>query len=753
MNHIYVKVFDEYKTTLNGKIITFPYNKVQALFYYLIVKKNTSRDELSELLWPNMEENSAKKNLRNALYKLKESFKKEDILYFKNNSTISLNPNINIETDLDKFLNNKLEINAYTGEFLKGYNIKNTESFERWICDTRQHLKSIYLKRLNEKITIEINNKNYIEVEKYCKIIIKNDEFNEEAYKNLIICYKEQGMYVSAIKAYDDISDILNKELSIIPNDEIEKVFSEVLRDMDKRQSKDKNKEFFYGRVKEIKVIEENYKNFIENKISKNILIQGEMGIGKTTLKDKFIQSISSQDIYISEIECYQFENEYVLKPWKKCIIDLIKIVNKNNIELPILTQYMLSKFIPEINVLSSENFSFETSMELLKKDVILDLVGEIIESIGNNKKIIIVFEDIQWMDLVSINLLSSLICNSNQSNIIFLLTCRNEFNSNIDKLLISTNKYNKIEKIELNRFTNQEIKKFIDKAIPNNNIQTETIDKIYVETEGNTFFLTEYLSIINSSKTINIMTLKMQDILKSRFLDMSRDEVKIVEVVSLFDDSAPIVILKELTQIDELEIINIIEKLEKKAILEESSKGSNIYLKFTHRKLREFVHMSLSQVKKNIFHNKVAEIIERSVSNDSEDINLYFKLIYHYENANNIIKCLKYKIKSLNVVLNFIHERFPRIYHDETFYSSLYFDENKATKKLDEIEHILIELKAIEGNYIEIKKLDIYILHIKGRYLIRKGQYCEGVKCIEEMIYIATEINLYDYIIEGYKQ
>ncbi|WP_343348991.1 AAA family ATPase [Terrisporobacter petrolearius] len=753
MNCIYVKLFDNCSTTFNEEIISFPYNKVQALFYYLVVDKTTTRDELCSLLWSDMEENSAKKNLRNALYKLKECFMKEDILYLANNSTISLNSNIKIETDVDKFLGNKFEIDAYTGEFLKGYSVKNADNFERWIYSTREYLKGIYLKRLNERIKLEISKKNYGEIERYCKLIIKNDEFNEEAYKTLMICYKDQGKYVSAIKVYDDVSDILNKELSITPDIEIEKVFREVLNDINKRHNTDKTNAFFYGRAKEIKLIESTYKDFVENKESKSILIQGEMGIGKTRLKDKFIQSISKEDIYISEVNCYQFEDEYSLKPWKKCIIDLVNIAKEDNADFPILLQSILSKFIPEIDEESFENLKLETAINLLKQDVFTDSIGDILKRIGNNKKILIVFEDIQWMDSVSITLLSSLICNLNKDNIMFLLTCRNEFNSSIDKLLISTSKYNKIEKIELNRFSNQDVKSFINKAIPDNNISTEMINKIYLETEGNTFFLTEYLSIINSPKGINIMTSKMQDVLKSRFVDMSNDEKKIVEIVSLFDDVAPISIISQLTQIDEFEIIDIIEELEKKCILEETSKGSKVYLKFTHRKLREFIHRGLSQIRKNILHNKVGKIIEKSIKNDSENINLYFKLIYHYKNANNNIDCLKYKVKSLNVTLNFIHERFPRIYHDDEFYNKLYYDENITTKKLDEIEQELIELKAVEGDCYNTQELEIYVLHIKGRYLIRKGQYFEGLKCIEDMIDMAMEINLNDYIIEGYKQ
>ena len=39
-----------------------------------------------------MEENISRKNLRNALYKLKKSFGEEEVIAFSNKSTITLSP-------------------------------------------------------------------------------------------------------------------------------------------------------------------------------------------------------------------------------------------------------------------------------------------------------------------------------------------------------------------------------------------------------------------------------------------------------------------------------------------------------------------------------------------------------------------------------------------------------------------------------------------------------------------------------------
>ena len=544
-------------------------------------------------------------------------------------------------------------------------------------------------------------------------------------------------------------------ELSIVPDDKTTKVFKEVLDLMNERgYQKEKSEDYFYGRLNELRLMENNYEDFIKNKNAKSILIKGEMGIGKTSLKDRFLQSIEKEKVYIFETNCYQFENEYVLKPWRNVISNLARIISDDKIKIPVLLENIIGGLVPEIssgNLL--ENVKFEETIDLLKYDVIGNIITDILKRISMKKKILLVFEDIQWMDSVSMSLLTSLISYWEDNNIMFLLTCRNEFNPYIDRFFASTRKYDKIKTIDLIRFNTSEVDGFINKALPGYSMSKEMINKIYAETEGNTLFLTEYLNIIKLKKNVNIMTSKVKDVLKSKFIDISEEEKKIVEIASLFHDEVPMFILKELTQKDELQIMDTIEQLEHKFILKEITKENDICFKFTHQKLREFEYMNLSQAKKKILHNRIGELLEKTLKNNIRDVNVYYKLIYHFQNANNNMATIKYRIKSLNVYLNFSHELFPIIYNSNKCYDKLYFSDSKTAKNLTEVENLLSKLKDEEGDLVEVLRLEVCILHIKGRYLIRKGEYDEGIKNIQDMIDKANEIKYTDYAIEGYKQ
>lgn len=754
MNYIYCRMFGNFCVTVNKKEIFLPYSKAQGLFCYLLLNKQDNRDHISELFWADKEEGNAKKNLRNAIYKINKSFNVQ-VLISPQKSVIMLNPDIQIEADVYKFMSEKNEIDVFKGEFLQGFCPKNAENFEIWLLEIRENLKCTYIERLNMKIEKELKNNNYDIIEKYSKLLIKIDEFNENAYIYLLKSYKNQGKYNIAIETYNNVKKLFKDELSITLDDKILNIVNEVIDLMNTRESNKKTDEFFYGRYNELRILQNNYNNFIKNESSKSVFLVGEAGIGKTRLKDKFVEIIDEETTYILETNCFQFEKECILKPWNVILTKLSQIMKNENIKIPTLWENIIEHCFSEFNELDNKEQSIKVleSNYTLKYEVIENIITNILTKIDHKKKIILIFEDIQWIDYGSLMFLSSMILHGH-TNLLCLMTYRNEYNIEIDKFLVSANKHNKILRMDLLRFDNDEVENFIKIGLPKKNFTKEILNKIYSETEGNAFFLTEYINTIKFNSDINIMSSKMQDVMKSRFLDISEVCKNILRISSLFFDEIPLYILQELTGEDELKIIDAIEELENKFILKEINNNNIISFMFTHQKLREFIYINLSLTRRKIFHNKIGFIIEKSLTNNRSDVPIYNKLVYHFSKADNNLSTLKYSIKSLNVYLNFNHELYPILYYkDVNFYNNLYFSNSKTIKSINKIEILLLKVKNDCKDYNEVLKLEIEFLHIKGRYLIREGDYEKGVALINEMIEKANEINDTDYSIEGYKQ
>ncbi|EFI41563.1 AAA family ATPase [Peptoniphilus sp. oral taxon 386] len=751
MSKIYAKLFGVPQILKDGEKVFFPYAKINALIYYILINKVVSRDEIAGLLWPDENEKIAKKNLRNALYQSKKSLDMDFIISPKK-SILVLNDDLNIECDVNLFIEDPIKnSNLYDGDFLQGFFLKEAESYEYWITKMRNLYQDKFTNISYKKIESNIENGIYENVEKDINALTQIDEFDERNFRLLMKFYQKTGRNGKVVETYYDLSKLLQNELGVEPDRETKKIYEESIKQININNSRPKIVDyFFYGRYNEIAKIEDTLKSFSDNKPAKSIFIRGEAGIGKSSLKRKILEN-KEENFIILESFCYQAEENYALRPFGIIIDKMSKVLKEFKIPLPTFWGTTMSKLFPSFDE-SSHDIKLLESKEPLKFDLLTQVIVEAAKKINEKKKLLIVFEDIQWMDQTSLKLLTSVMLHL-KDEAIFILTARKQFNLDVDDLLTSLERYDKIETIELERFNHEESLEFILKSLPDREIQTETLEKIYLETEGNSFFLSEYVNLIKSDDQTDLMTSKMVDAIKSRFLYLSKSEKDLLDIVSFFYDEAPIETICEITGQGEFDIIGLLEELEKRNILTEVVHKNHIGLIFTHTKLREYVYMIQPNSKKKIVHKRIGEILEAKLEQKKKDPYIYSKLVYHYSSAGEDLKALKYKIETLNYYLNFSHELFPILNFSELEQDEkIYISRDKIQDMFEKLSENFAELMNKERSE-ELKTLEVEFFYMKGRYMIRDGNYGEGLDDIRYVIQKAGEIGNRDYVLDGYKQ
>ncbi|SCZ05318.1 AAA family ATPase [Alkaliphilus peptidifermentans] len=754
MSLIQVKLFNTPTVTKDQVKILFPFRKAEALFYYLLCKKEATRDEMVNLLWGETPEETAKKNLRNAMYQIRKIFDM-DIIISPRKSIIMLNPDIQINIDIEAFLKqNKEAIDLYTGEFLQGFSLKDGESFEEWMINTREAYKDMYISLLYNLL----DNKSNLSLEKieyYTKLLINADPFDERAYQILLNQYLVEGVYNKGIDIYNRLAKTLDKEMGIVPDIESQKLFEDLLKARKLKESKinHTSNDFFYGRELELNRLIENHNSFIMGSFNKSIMLIGEAGIGKTVLKDKFFDNIDKNEVFIFSANCYQAEESYFLKPWNSVFMEFANIIKEEAIDIPNVWKNIIAYLFPifDVDVLYNKMTTIE-ELDNMQFKLVEDAVQGLFGKLANKKKIILIFEDMQWMDNMSLLLLKHLLLNNKNKRLIVLGTCRNEYAARIDDFITLMSRYNLMETLMLQRFSENQVEEFINSVMPNQ-LSQELKHKIYEETEGNTFFLVEYLNALKENRNLDEMSVKMQDVIKSRFINLSVNGKKLIDIISVFFDNVSLEILAKALGKDELEVIETIEELQDRYLIKETVVHDEIIYQFTHQKLRDYIYINQSPAKKRLLHNIIGEILEDGLINGKRDITVYSKLIYHFTNSSNLIKALKYKILNTDIYLDFSHELFPII--NESYYikeSSLYLSSQQAIEVINEIETSIKEAKYLRPSE-EFVKLEIAFFHMKGRYLIREGDYESGLRFILRMIETANENLHHEFLLKGYRQ
>lgn len=738
--NIYAKLLGDPQIEFNGKSIVFPYKKAEAIFYYLLVNKKASREKLTSLFWGDFNDKSAKKNLRDALYKVKRAFD-FDIFISPKRAEVLLNPEINFHIDIDEFMKNS-NIKLYRSEFLSGFYIKDCYDFDEWIHSTRAEFKSEYIKVVKRKLKEEMNFVGLSDIEGYANILLKEDPYNEKNYRDIMRLYSFREDYNRSMSVYYKLVDILKNDLDLEPEQSTTSLFKEILELRSDEGISTEPSSKFIGRKSELALLKSNLNKFRNGK-GKSILVTGEAGIGRTDLLDKHLESISTDDLIVLNGKCYAADRDFFLQSWDSIFKQLASVLKKEKINIPKLWSDITSYFFPSFNEgFSPLDIDSIEKIESVKHQVSFDAIIGILNLVASKKPVILIFDDIHWMDSYSFNLLSNIVFKS--SNIIFIATCRESYMNEIEKNIVRLLETECIETITLNRLSLTETEEFINKRNNNLNLTSDDINEIYKKSEGNTLFIIEYLNILKDNKNTLLDSSKVENILKSRLLNLSNLEKKILKISSVFSDRIKLNFLLKYVDADEFDFFDALESLQNKLLLKEVYNENDVYYAFYHSLMKDYIYNNLNKGIAKSLHEKLANYYESNLKNNTKDKYYYSRIIYHYENTENNEKLFEYNIKNLSLYSDMNFELFPSI-HKAVDYENVNMEE--AFEKLDQL------LDKCNDNELGIHKLKMDYYYIKGIYYIRTGEYNQGLAYIESYIKYAEDLNSYNHMLQGYHQ
>lgn len=753
MSKITCRLFGTPQITKDGQPVFLPYAKINALLYYMMVVKVASRDEIAGLLWPDEDASAARKNIRNAIYQAKKSLG-EEIIISPQKTFLHLNEELDIETDVAQFLQDpQSNLDLYTGDFLQGFYLKEAEPYENWVAKMRSTYEEKFVAECYLQAEEDIRNKNYDQVETRIHRLIELDEFDERNFRLLMRFYQETGRNGKVIETYYDLSKLLRRELGIAPDQKTREIYERALEQINFGSKKNvQGASFFYGRYNELALMEKAFHNFQNGREGPSLLIVGEAGTGKSTLKRRVLESADSEHFYVLEAHCYQGEAKWPLRIWSVLARSISELLHREQLIMPALWDGMMSELFPDFSEhLPLDSYVREHGSPQLP--VIAHIMAEALLRLAAEKKVVLALEDIQWMDPDSLQILTAVLLEVDPRKVMMVATCGKEYNRHKEDAVAALKHYHRLITVPLENFNIEACHHFVKEALPGEELKGETLEWIVNESRGNAFFLNEYISLLKKGEELIEMTPSMAELIKGRLLYLTSEEEEAVSLISLFYDEVPLKYLQNLTDMSEERLLILLEGLEHRDILEERASEQGTMILFTHIKLREYVYESQSHQRRRLLHQRIGAMLETLV-NEKKDAKLNAQLVYHYTKSGDYLKALKYQLRTLSMYLSFNHEMFPIL--DDTEQeedTDLYMSRDQIQAMLDNLESALKEYRKNSGQSVEFGLLEVDFFYMKGRYLIRDGDYEEGVNCIMYVIEKARQIGERDFLLEGYKQ
>ena len=739
MSRVKINLLGYPSILLDGEKVNFPYKKVEGFLYYLCVKKSVTREEVICLLWGDEDETTGKKKLRDAIYQVKR-FLDKDILITTGHTEISLNSAYDVEIDWDHIYDKTAPIRS--GVFLEHFFIKNSYEFEEWTEGIREEYRKKISDRARGGLMEAKKDGDISSIQEYSNILIQNDPYNEDLYYEIMSMYAENGNYTMAIRLYYDLQKVFQEDMEMEPSQKVKDLFHRVFNVKEHVKTEGASMEqAFIGRKKELYEIS----GFLEGTMGKKVncvIIEGEEGGGKTSLLECGLKlAAGSQMISLSAI-CYRQGADFFLNPWNDVFQEIKQCIENGMIQEP-LKDNIEEKLGRLLDGSEGEN----GGNGRMTYQAIEQLVVSIFTEISRHSRIVLAFDDIHWMDQMSIQLLNRLLFTIGPEKLLLIGTCGRKYESTVFEAFESLIKRDTLKLLVLQPFTWEETQELLHKYLPELDSDQEKQENIYEATEGNAFFLKELVNLIKEKGYTLEQSPKTTYVIRARLSGISEQEKEVLDCMSVFPEKISVEEIELLlTGWDRLALLKILERLQESFLIKEVLVGWNVYYKFVHRAFQEYIYEKQSIGKKLLYHRILAEYYEAQAEQKFTMLPL---VVYHYSKCHNQVKAYRYQIQYLKAYYTIINENFPVLQMDPSDLDNDFGVMARAEKMLALAEDVI----NLEDDSREIRQMKMEMHYIKGRYDIAMGEYDSGIANIEKSILLSNRMNAHKNLLACYKQ
>jgi predicted ATPase/DNA-binding SARP family transcriptional activator len=295
-----VRLLGKFDVRRGGKSIALPSRPTQSLFAYLILSAGTAhrREKLAGLLWPDSLEETARDNLRHALWRVRKALQSASSARFLRADDLTIGFEPSSEYWFDAAALERLDekasadelitvLSEYQGELLPGF-------YDEWVVLEREHLNSIFEHKMARLMSLLQGEKRWLDILDWGERWIKLGQKPEPAYRALMYAHAAKGDMSKVATTFERCVKSL-KEIGVEPSDQTKELYGRLKAGIEPIETgpvapiKETRKDFpktnlpvpltsFFGRDKEVDQV---LKLMRQNRL---VTLTGSGGVGKTRL-------------------------------------------------------------------------------------------------------------------------------------------------------------------------------------------------------------------------------------------------------------------------------------------------------------------------------------------------------------------------------------------------------------------------------------------------------------------------------------
>jgi tetratricopeptide (TPR) repeat protein/transcriptional regulator with XRE-family HTH domain len=384
------------------------------------------------------------------------------------------------------------------------------------------------------------------------------------------------------------------------------------------------------------------------------VLIEGEPGIGKSRLMREASRYAAARGLTTLATNCYEIERAIPYQP----VIDLVtraleraspkalrKMAPVSLAELAALVPAVGERF-PGLPQLSGD-FPEARQARLSRA------VGQLLETLQQDRSLILTVDDIQWADDASAQVLHYLARHAADGRALVIYAYRDEdldANEQLARLVASLRREDHAHRVPLARLRAEDAETLVT-ALADARFGAPGLPaRIYLETEGNPFFLTSILQSLRDGEIQldaharddpGMLPDALRAAVRARIAHVPEDFRPILESAAVMGRRFDFDTLLVVTRMPEERLLDALEALVRRRLLREEPEGG-VY-DFSHDKLREVVYRDIGGARRRLLHRAVAEALERRGEGEAHERDA--RLAEHYQRAHVWSKALEHLV------------------------------------------------------------------------------------------------------------
>jgi len=415
------------------------------------------------------------------------------------------------------------------------------------------------------------------------------------------------------------------------------------------------------GRAEELDELRSHVNSALQGE-GRLVFITGEAGIGKTRLATETRSHARLRGAEALEGRCDRRGGGMPYRPW----VEMMKAY-LNRAAAPRMTTVManygseLARLVPEIGEKQAAAPSVAQGPPQHEKSQLFDGLSAFFIRIAREVPLVMLLDDIQWVDDSSFEFLHHLAREVADKPILLLAAYRDSElmdRPSLTSILLEMNRERLFTTIALKRLGQPEVAEMI--------VQTfgaglaELTDQVFEKTEGNPFFVEEVLRSLAEQGAVRLgargwesaqvedlaLPLSVKALVEERLSRLEREDCKqLLTTASTIGSEFSFALLQNLMGWDEDSLIDALDGcIQQRLLVERRGAAQEIY-GFADNQAREVLYESISPLRRRRLHRRIGQAMERVYGERLEEH--IEELAHHFLEANDAKKAMEYAIKA----------------------------------------------------------------------------------------------------------